>query len=205
VDQFVANSSFVAAGIAEHFGRVASVVAPPVEVERYRHDGEQQDHLVAVARLLPYKRVDRAVTACNELGLPLKVIGDGPDLARLRAMAGPTVEILGWVDEERKVELISTARALLAPQVEDFGIVMVEALAAGVPVVAPREGGALDIVDDGTTGVLYDDGPTGLRRAIEDVGELVIDRSVLRRSAERFTEAVFARRLQEEVADLMAR
>ena len=193
VDQFVAISSFIEASIERHYGRSSIIIPPPVDVERYPIDAPRGDYLLTVAGLYPYKRVDHAIAASRELHLPLKVVGDGPDALRLRALAGPAVELLGWVDEDTKVALVSGARALVAPQVEDFGIAMVEALAAGTPVVAPARGGALDIVEDGRTGALYDPGdPDGLVGAIERAMELTADRSVLRAAALRFSEDAFA-------------
>jgi glycosyltransferase involved in cell wall biosynthesis len=162
--------------------------------------------VVALARLLPYKRVDLAIEAANQLGIRLVVIGDGPERARLEALAGPTVELVGWVDEATKVQLLGSARALLAPEVEDFGIAMVEALAAGVPVAAPAAGGALDIVRNGVTGALYPplDG-RGLVDAVRALLDDPPDRAVLRAAAAPFNEAAFAAGLSAQVDALLAR
>jgi glycosyltransferase involved in cell wall biosynthesis len=150
--------------------------------------------------------VDAAIAVANELGLHLVVIGDGPDRERLARLAGPTVELVGRVDEATKVRLLGSARALLAPQVEDFGIATVEALAAGVPVAAPAAGGALDIVRTGVTGALY--GPydqRGLADAVQALLEQPPDRSVLRAAAQRYSEAAFAESLVAEVQALRSR
>ena len=206
VDALVANSTFVAAQIERHWGRTAAVVHPPVDLAAYEHEVPTGDHVVALARLLPYKRVDLAIEVANQLGIRLVVIGDGPERARLEELAGPTVELVGWVDEATKVQLLGSARALLAPEVEDFGIAMVEALAAGVPVAAPAAGGALDIVRNGVTGALYPplDGH-GLADAVRGLLDDPPDRAVLRAAAAPFSEAAFAAGLTAQVDALVAR
>lgn len=205
VDVLLANSTHVAAEVERVWGRLAPVLHPPVDLVAHAGEHATGDHLVAIARLLPYKRVDAAIATAQRLGLRLVVIGDGPDRERLEALAGPGVELVGAVDEATKVRLLGSARALLAPQVEDFGIAMVEALAAGVPVVAPAAGGALDIVADGVTGALFDPtDPGGLDRAAARVLDLRVDRVALRSSAERFSEAAFAEGLVAHVDALVA-
>jgi glycosyltransferase involved in cell wall biosynthesis len=206
VDQFLANSSFIADAVARHYGKPAIVIPPPVDVDRYEPAVTRGGYLLAIARLDPYKRIDRAIEASARLGIPLKVIGDGVDAARLRAISGPEVELLGWVEEAAKIELVRGALALVAPQVEDFGIAMVEALAAGVPVVAPAAGGALDIVESGRTGVLYDpDDPGALDNAIRKVQQLEVIPADLHASALRFSEPAFASAMREVVDATVAR
>jgi glycosyltransferase involved in cell wall biosynthesis len=155
-DAFLANSRHVAARIAKFYRRPAEVLHPPVAVapllETPRGAG---DHYLCFGRLVPYKRADLAVAACTRLGRPLKVAGTGRDLERLRAIAGPTVEFLGHVPDDDVPALLAGARALLFPGEEDFGIVPVEAQAAGTPVIAYGIGGARDSVIDGTTGLLF--------------------------------------------------
>jgi glycosyltransferase involved in cell wall biosynthesis len=205
VDLFVANSRAVAHRIARYYGRRAEVVHPPVDAAPYAGDFERGDYLLVVARLYPYKRVDLAIEACNRLRLPLRIVGEGPDRRRLEALAGPTVEFLGWVPEKRKPELFGAARALVAPQEEDFGIVIVEALAAGTPVVALAAGGALDIVEDGETGILFAEQTAGaLARAIERLDSFEPGRAPLRERASRFAPAEFDRRMRAVVERAMA-
>jgi glycosyltransferase involved in cell wall biosynthesis len=206
VDALVTVSTFVAGLIERAWGRTAEVVPPPVDLAPYAQEVPTGGHVVALARLLPYKRVDVAIAVANELGLRLVVIGDGPDRARLERLAGPTVELVGHVDEATKVRLLGSARALLAPQVEDFGIATVEALAAGVPVAAPAAGGAVDIVRTGVTGALYDPhDPRGLTDAVRALLEHPPERSVLRAAAQRYSEPAFAQALQAQVELLLAR
>ena len=160
VDRFVANSRFVAARIRRYYGRDADVLAPPVDVSYFTpapgttDDRAGRRYALAVAAAVPYKRLDLAVQACGELGLPLRIVGGGPDERRL-AGAGGHVEVLGRVSVEELRELYRGARIFVQPGVEDFGISAVEALACGTPVVALGVGGVRDIVVDGEHGVLY--------------------------------------------------
>lgn len=202
VDRFVAISSFIQEQIRRHYDRESVVIPPPVAIEKHRGDDVRGDFLLTAAALYPYKRIDHAIAAARQLDLPLKVLGDGPDYPRLAGLAGSKVELLGWVDEATKDALISSARAFVAPQVEDFGIAMVEALAAGTPVVAPARGGSVDIVQDGRTGALYDPAdPGGLVDALRRVLALEIPRSVLHASVIRFSEAAFDSAIRDVVEE----
>ena len=158
-DVFVANSRHVAERIARYYGRPAEIVHPPVNIEHFlaleRTGGETY---LVFGRVVPYKRVDLAVAACERLGRRLQVAGDGRALPAVRAEAAAVgdVQFLGRVDDAERDRLLSRARALLFPGEEDFGIVPVEAQAAGVPVIAYRVGGASESVLDGKTGILFD-------------------------------------------------
>jgi glycosyltransferase involved in cell wall biosynthesis len=201
VDVFVANSNAVAERIRRYYGRQAEVVHPPVDLSPFATDHEREDYLLVVARLFPYKRVDLAIEAANRLGVRLKIVGDGSDRRRLEALAGDTVEFSGWVDDDAKARIFGSARALLVPQEEDFGMVMVESLASGTPVVAFREGGALEIVEDGVTGVFFDrQTPEDLIAAIGRLEELPLDREVLSQRAAEFCPERFDSAMRE-VAD----
>ena len=195
-DTFVANSRFVAQRIADAYGREAQVIHPPVDVGRFattaRAVAPDAPYLV-FGRVVPYKKVDVAVAACARLGRPLVVAGGGRDLERVRAMAGPQTTFLGSIDDARVGELFATCRALLFPGQEDFGIVPVEAQAAGLPVIALDSGGARDSVADGVTGVLYPGATTdALCAAIERFESLSFDDSALRGHAAAFAPRRFA-------------
>ncbi len=201
VDVFVANSNAVAQRIRRYYGREAEVVHPPVDLTPFDTDHEREDYLLVVARLFPYKRVDLAIEAANRLGVHLKIVGDGSDRRRLEARAGTTVEFVGWANDATKAKLFGSARALLVPQEEDFGMVMVESLASGTPVVAYREGGALEIVEDGVTGVFFDrQTPEDLVAAILRLDRLALDRDALRERAGEFSPERFDAAMRE-VAD----
>lgn len=154
----VANSNAVRERIAEYWGVDATVIHPPVDVERFRprEPVEPEDWYLVVSRLVPHKWIDRAVRACTNSGMPLKVIGGGRAEAELRWMAGPSVEFLGELSDAEVVDHMQRCRALVLPGIEDFGMTAVEAQAAGRPVIAARGGGALETVVEGKTGFLFD-------------------------------------------------
>jgi glycosyltransferase involved in cell wall biosynthesis len=197
VDRFVANSSHVANRIRKYYRRRAAVVHPPVDVDpflaRPRNPG---DTYLVVSRLVPYKRVDLAVQACTRLGRPLVVVGDGRHRERLEAAAGGNVTFLGHTDLPTLVELMTGCRALLFPGEEDFGMVPIEAQAAGAPVIAYGVGGVRDSVADGSTGVFFHDQTVdGLCEAIERFERLSLDPDVARENAARFRPERFDREL----------
>lgn len=154
VDHFVANSSYVAARIDKYYRRDAQVVNPPVELSRFRIAQAPEDYFLCAGQITPYKKIGLAVEACTRLGLPLVVIGSGADAA-LRRLAGPTVRFLGAVDNATMEHHFSHCRALLFPGVEDFGLVPLEVMASGRPVIAYARGGATETVVDGRTGLLF--------------------------------------------------
>jgi glycosyltransferase involved in cell wall biosynthesis len=161
---------------------------------------QQRRYLLALGRLVSYKRFDLAVAAADALGAELVVTGTGPELQRLRALAGPTVHFAGYVDQREKRELLAGAEALLFPGEEDFGMVPVEALAAGCPVVAYAAGGALDIVSDGDTGILFDrQDVAALVDAIERLRATRWDEDILRSAATAYTPERFKERFAEWV------
>jgi glycosyltransferase involved in cell wall biosynthesis len=146
VHHFVAISRFIADRIRRAYGRESDVIYPPVDVSRFRIEEAPGDFYLVVSALTPYKRVDLAVEAASRLGRRLLVVGTGPEARRLRALAGPTVELLGWRDDSEIAGLYAGCRALIFPTLEDFGITPLEAMAAGRPVIAFGRGGALETV-----------------------------------------------------------
>ena len=193
VDHFIANSQFVADRIRRHYGRDATVIHPPVDVEFFTPDGsaETQRHdpfFLVVSRLVPYKRVDLAVGAFNQLGWPLLVVGHGPEAARLRAMARPNVKLVGEVSDEELRDYYRRCRALVFPGEEDFGIVPVEAQASGRPVIAYARGGALETVLPGRTGIFFHAQTVdALVGAIQSFDFSTFDSTAIRRHAEQFS------------------
>jgi len=200
VDLYVANSSFVAARIARYYGKEAEVLHPPVDTE-YFHPVEEsaEDFLLMVSALSPYKRIDLAIDACEQLGVELRIVGDGPERQRLDRRCGPRTRLLGWVDKDTLRGLYQRARCYLQPGIEDFGISSVEALASGCPVVALGLGGILDIVEDGKHGVLYPetDRPEALAAAIDKSFTIGFNKLNLKRRAEKFSTARFEDQLRE--------
>lgn len=203
---FVANARTVARRIERAYGRPAVVVHPPVEIERFAAATStvRGEHLLVLSRLVPYKRVDLAVAACTELGVPLVVAGDGRAADRLRAIAGPTVSFVGRVDDDELPALVASARALLFPGEEDFGITPVEAMAAGTPVVAYGRGGATETVVDGLSGVLVEEqSVAAFTRGIQRALGTTWDHEAVSASVRRFDEERFRRELRDAAASIV--
>ncbi len=209
-DRLVANSRFTAARIRRAWGRSAAVVHPPVAVERFRWDGPREDVYLCLCRLVPYKRVDLVIEAFNRTGLPLVVIGDGPERQRLQALAGPTVQLLGRLPEQEVNRWLERCRAYVYAGLEDFGIAPVEAMAAGAPVIGLGQGGLLDTVRcldsgcDQPTGLLFPEQNVAcLAAALEhfDQGQLWRQLPAERQRlwAEQFGPRHFRRRLSQQI------
>jgi glycosyltransferase involved in cell wall biosynthesis len=193
VDHFIAISQEVQARIARLYERDSTIIYPPVDIERFCPSADPPgDYFLIVSRLIPYKRIDLAVRACSELGMPLIVGGEGRDRAALEAAAGPTVRFVGRVPDEELGELMAHCRAFIFPGYEDFGITPLEAQAAGRPVIAYAAGGALDTVIDGETGIFFhEQTPEALADAIRRLETTDFDPAAIRRNAERFSVARF--------------
>jgi glycosyltransferase involved in cell wall biosynthesis len=199
VDAYVANSQTTKRRVARYFGREATVLHPPVDVERFA-PGEPGDAYVVLSELMAHKRIEVAVRAFNELRLPLLVVGNGPDARRLHRLAGPTVSFAGRVSDAEAAGILARARALVVTATEEFGIAAVEAQAAGRPVIALHEGGVRETVIEGETGVFFDaPGPAALARAVLDFDALAVDPAACVASARRFDTAQFRRGLRTVV------
>jgi glycosyltransferase involved in cell wall biosynthesis len=195
VDRYIANSTTTARRVRRYLGRDAAVVPPPVALDRFTPATPGEDY-VMLSELMPHKRIDVAVRAFTSLGLPLTVIGKGPDLRRLQRLAGPTISFPGHLGDLEVAHRLATCRALVVTATEEFGIAAVEAQAAGRPVVALREGGLRETVIEGVTGVFYDTlDPHDLARTIRAFDTDAIDPqacvdNAARFSTERFTDAI---------------
>lgn len=204
-DLLVANSDYVAARIARFYGRQASVVHPPVDVEHFLGiERRPEDFYLVFGRVVPYKRVELAVDACVRSARKLKVAGEGRALESVRGLARGhrDIEVIGRVDERQRDELFARARALIFPGEEDFGLVPVEAQAAGVPVVAFGRGGAVESVVDGTTGVLFARQDSGcLQDALDRFEAASFDQRVLRERAKAFGRERFREQMAKLIAD----
>ena len=202
VDRFVANSATVRERIRRCYGRDAEMVHPPVDVGAHPLREERDDFYLVVSRLVPYKAVDVAVRAFNELGLRLKIVGEGRARGRLERMARENVEFLGRQPDAQVWELLAVARGLVFPAEDDFGIVCVEALASGRPVIALARGGATEIVEDGHTGVLFSEPtPDALADAVRRAESMRFDPRELRRAAERFDASIFREKMRRIVEE----
>lgn len=208
VDQFIANSSHIQRDIRTYYGRDAAVIHPPVDIERFAQAAAtKRNGFVTIARLAPAKRVDVLIEACNRLQLPLTVIGNGPDYARLAKLAGPTITFRSkatgtFVPDEEVPAYLHGAEAFLFASFDDFGIVSVEALASGTPVIAYKAGGALDYVEEGKTGLFF------AEQTVDSLCETLqtfqatkeaFDAAYIRNTAEQFSPEAFKQRVAQQI------
>lgn len=197
VDHFIAISRTVQARIRTYYRRESTIIHPPVDVERFTPSGHRPgDYYLAGGRLIPYKRVDLAIEAFNQLGLPLIVFGDGRDRAALEAKAASNITFVGRVSWDVLVGLFQQAKAFIFPGLEDFGIAPLEAQAAGRPVLAFAGGGALDTIIPGKTGILfYPQTVPALVDAVNAFQPEKVSAQACRHNAERFSSAGFQQSL----------
>lgn len=225
-DVMLANSSYTRQRIRKYYGRDAEVIEPPIDTAKFGNSAQFESGgqapagagqrpamvgdrgwdpeapLLLVSALVPYKRVDLAISALANRREQLIVVGEGPERAALQRLAGPNVSFRGWVDDTTLVDLYRRCRALLHPALDDFGMVMVEAMAAGKPVIASRDGGAAEIVRNGETGLFFDE-PTveSIRGALDRLSQSGGNFSAarLRETARRFDRTSFERRFRAAV------
>lgn len=196
VDTFIANSAHTAKRIACFYHREAEVLHPPVNLAAWKVSSAEGDYYLVVSRLVPYKRIDLAVRAFSRLGLPLRVIGDGPDRSRLQQLAGPCVRFEGRVTADVLAERYARCRALILPGVEDLGLTALEAQASGRPVIAYRAAGALETVVEGVTGAFFDEQTAdALADIVRQVDVERFDSALIRGHAAEFDMPRFLARL----------
>jgi len=204
VDHFAAISQWSAANVWRVYRRQAEVIYPPVDIDGFEPSRRREDFYITVSRLVPYKRVDLIVRAFSKMGLPLVVVGDGPERRKLERLASANVRLVGTQPQEKLRRLLGEAKAYVYAAVEDFGIAPIEAQAAGCPVIAYRAGAIPETVVDGETGLLFSDqSPEALAEAVlafEKSGR-PFDIARLRANAERFSRA----RFQREFGDFVER
>lgn len=204
VDYFIGNSNYIAERIKTFYKKPADVIYPPVNVKRFTPSKKRADYYVAMARQIPYKRLDLAVRAATKLNVPLRVFGDGSEHDKLVAMAGPTVKFYPGGNSQKDQTLITKslneAKGFIFPAKEDFGITMVEALAGGTAVIAYNKGGALDIVQDKETGVLFDEQEVkSVANAIKQAQKIQFNPALLNNRAKRFDQTLFITKIKNYV------
>lgn len=203
VDYFISNSNEIKRRVEKYYHRDSTVIWPPVDTERLKPTGpvQKEDYYLIVGRQMPYKRVDLAIQACNQLGKRLVVIGRGSEHDKLVKMAGPTIEFPKDIDDQQIVDYFQKAKGFIFPPEEDFGITPIEAMSAGTPVIALKKGGALDYVVEGKTGVFFEEQTVeSLTAAIRRFEQSRFDQEELVAHTRQFAESEFARRITEFVA-----
>ncbi len=196
VTHFIANSQFVAERIKKNYERDATVIYPPVDTHLFAPSAKREDYFVTCSRLVPYKRVDLLIRAFPQK--KLLIVGDGPEMKKLKAIATPNIEFLGHLPHEQLRDIISKAKAFLFAAEEDFGIAVVEAQAAGVPVIAYGRGGALETVKDGVTGLFFSEQTlSSLMDAIDRFERFEFDPKFIQSHAQRFSKERFKHEIAE--------
>lgn len=198
VDSFIANSREVQKRIQKIYKKDSEIIYPPVDFERFSNcaDIKKEDYFVTISRLERYKRIDLLISACNKLGLRLRIIGEGADRQYLESLAGPTIEFSGRLKDEDLIKSICGAKAFLFAADEDFGIVIVEALAAGIPVIALGKGGALEIIDNKKTGeFFYDQSVGSLINALKNFDKKDYKKEDCKKAAQRFSKQLFKKKI----------
>jgi glycosyltransferase involved in cell wall biosynthesis len=207
VDHFIANSSHIQSDIKQFYGRDAVVIHPPIDVARFTAaPASERKGFVSASRLVPAKHIDLLVAACTKLNLPLTVISTGPELTRLKAMAGPTITFTGKISDEEVAHHMGHAEAYLFASFDDFGIVPVEAMAAGTPVIAYKAGGALDYVVPGKTGLFFAEQTVdSLVAALQQFDTKSFNASDIRDHAQQFAPEVFVKKIQTFIDQSVAK
>jgi glycosyltransferase involved in cell wall biosynthesis len=207
-DHLIANSKYTQQRIEKYYRRQSQIIYPPVENKSKTSDQkpEIKDYFLMVSRLSPYKKVDVAVEAFNKLGLPLVIIGTGKQEKYLRRIAQPNIKILGWQDEETIQKYYQNALGFIFPCEDDFGIAPVEAMLAGVPVIAYRKGGVLETVQEDVTGEFFDAQTPevladGIRRFMLNKDKY--NKDIIRKRAEEFSKERFEREIKEYVNKIL--
>lgn len=202
VDHFIANSKYIARRIEKNYGRRADVIYPPVDVDKFTIKESKDDYYLVVARFVPYKKVDVAVKAFSKMpDKKLIVVGSGPDKVKLKEVAAQNVEFLGYQSDEELVNLMQRAKAFIYPAEEDFGITIVEAQAAGTPVISYGIGGASETVVDGKTGILFTEQTvSSLTSAIERFDkDFETDSNLIREHSLKFSRSRFEKEIKSFV------
>lgn len=206
VDKYIANSYYVKNRIKKYYKKDAKVIYPPVDTDKIKPGSKNLGYFLIISRLVSYKKIDIAIKACNILKLPLIIIGEGPSKKYLQKIAGSTIEFLGWQSDQNKIEYLRNSRALIFPGEEDFGIVPVEAMAAGKPVIAFNKGGVKESVVENETGIFFDELTSkSLISAIRQfmVQENRFDKDTIVKQAGKFSKDNFKQAILKEVEKIL--
>lgn len=201
-DYFIANSTHIQNDIKTYYGRDAVVIHPPVAISRFTPVSQKERHgFISTSRLVPAKHVDILVEAATKLHLPLTIISTGPELPRLKRLAGPTITFLGKVSDDELARRVARAQAFLFASFDDFGIVPLEAMAAGTPVIAYKAGGALDYVIEGKTGLFFEKQTVAsLCKTLKTFDPATFDPATIRNNAAQFAPELFTDKMRTFIA-----
>ncbi len=197
IDYFLSNSKYIAAKIKKHYKKNSIVIYPPITIDEFKMSKNIKDYYLIVSRLRPYKKVDLAVKAFNNLKLPLKIIGSGSELKKLKKIAHTNIEFLGELNDKERNYYLAHCKAFIYPQIEDFGITALEAMASGRPVIAYAKGGALETVINNKTGLFFKDqnweslAHTILRFKVEEFNS-----NIIRKHAKNFDKKIFKAKIK---------
>ena len=200
VDEYIANSHFVAGRIKKYYKKDSIVINPPVDVNKFHLDEKKENYFLMVGRLMTYKRFDIVIEAFNRLGWPLKIIGRGPDEKRLRKMAKTNIEFTGRLSDDELAKTYARAKAFVFPQEEDFGIVAIEAMASGKPIIAFRGGDIIEHAKEGQEALYFDEQtPEALIGVLEKFNPDNFDCQKIREKALPFERGIFKEKIRNYV------
>lgn len=205
-DNMIANSTFTSKQIKKYYHRDSTVIHPPVEIDKYLPSSHSpkppvRNGFIITGRHVPYKRFDLAIEACNQLQLPLKVLGTGPETKKLKRLAGPTISFKGYVSDQEIVTLLQSAEAFIFPGLDDFGIAPVAAMAAGTPVIAYKDGGSLDYIEEGKTGLFFDkQTSSSLESALQNFKKHNFNSEHIKNEAKKYDPVIFRQNMHNYIA-----
>lgn len=205
VDAYIANSNFVGNRIKKYYNKKSNTIYPPVKTSFFQNTGESKDYFLMLGRFLPYKRFDIAIEAFNDLGLPLIIIGGGPEKEKLIKKAKSNIKFLGNLGDKEARKYYSECKAFVFPQEEDFGITAIEAMASGKPVIAYRGGGALETVEENKTGIFFSEqNKESLIDAVKEFQDNQFDSSYIRDYSLRFSEDRFKQEIMKFIENVLS-
>lgn len=204
VDKFLAISQFVAQRIQKYYRREATVIYPPVDTEFFTPSNDTSDFFLIVSALVPYKNIDIAIQAFNEAGLPLKIIGNGPEKSRLKRIAKANIEFIGWVEDAVLRDYYRKCKALILPSEEDFGMVAVEAQACGKPVIIYEKGGAIETIVPQQTGISFKNiNKNGIINTLNTFSQMAFSPEIIRKHSEKFSKTIFQEKIMHSIESSM--
>lgn len=197
VDYFISNSNYIKHKIQKYYHVESEIIFPPVELDKFEFNNQKKDYFLYIGRIVNQKKVDFLVDVFNELELPLKIVGEGPYKSKLAKRAKPNIEFRGFVSDEERKNLYKYAKAVLFPQTEDFGIVPLEAMASGTPVIAYKKGGILDTLLEDQTGIFFDEySISNFKKALDKLDNFIIDKGIFLNHIKKFSVDNFKNNIQ---------